>query len=70
MKLRESIRAKDCYCTNEIFLWPSITFQPVQLARAMVQAKVWQTPEPLESGERAEWKGHTGTIPLPVIQGV
>jgi MoaA/NifB/PqqE/SkfB family radical SAM enzyme len=41
-KLRASICAKDCYCTNEIFLWPSITFQPLQLARAMVGGRVWQ----------------------------
>jgi AdoMet-dependent heme synthase len=46
-KLRNSICAKDCYCTNEIFLWPSITFQPLQLARAMVGGKVWKKPEPL-----------------------
>ena len=52
-RLRGSIRAKECYCTNEIFLWPSITFQPVQLARAMMGAKVWQRPEPLTEEERA-----------------
>jgi MoaA/NifB/PqqE/SkfB family radical SAM enzyme len=34
--LRRSIRNKECYCTNEVFLWPSIIFQPLQLARAMV----------------------------------
>ena len=34
--LREKIRAKQCYCTNEVFLWPSIVFQPVQLTKAMV----------------------------------
>jgi MoaA/NifB/PqqE/SkfB family radical SAM enzyme len=36
--LRAQIRAKDCYCTNEVFLWPSIVFQPVQLTRAFVGA--------------------------------
>ena len=38
-KLREQIRAKQCYCTNEVFLWSSIVFQPVQLTRAMIGAK-------------------------------
>ncbi len=66
-KLRASIRAKECYCTNEIFLWPSITFQPVHLARAMASAKVWQKPEPLTAGERVDWSGHTANVPLPVL---
>jgi hypothetical protein len=34
--LRARIRAKQCHCTNEVFLWPSIVFQPVQLARVLV----------------------------------
>jgi MoaA/NifB/PqqE/SkfB family radical SAM enzyme len=38
--LREQIKNKQCYCTNEVFLWPSIVFQPVQLTRAFVGAKV------------------------------
>lgn len=38
-KLREQIRAKSCYCTNEVFLWSSIVFQPVQLTRAMLGAR-------------------------------
>lgn len=37
--LRRSIRAKECYCTNEVFLWPSISFQPLQLARAAVRGR-------------------------------
>lgn len=35
-KLREQISAKKCYCTNEVFLWSSIVFQPVQLTRAII----------------------------------
>ena len=46
-KLRESIARKECFCTNEVFLWPSIVFQPQHLASAMVQAKVWRKTEPL-----------------------
>src|SRR6266446_3222660 len=37
--LRARIKAKECYCTNEVFLWPSIVFQPVQLAKAAIGAK-------------------------------
>ncbi|MBX7060222.1 MAG: radical SAM protein [Pyrinomonadaceae bacterium] len=37
--LRQQIAAKECYCTNEIFLWSSIVFQPVQLTRAIVGAR-------------------------------
>ena len=46
-QLRAAIRAKECHCTNEVFLWPSITFQPLQLGRAMLGAKVWRAPRPL-----------------------
>jgi MoaA/NifB/PqqE/SkfB family radical SAM enzyme len=48
--LRHSIAAKECYCTNEIFMWPSINFQPAQLVKIMVKAKVWEKPKPLTSG--------------------
>ncbi len=37
--LRQQIAAKQCYCTTEVFMWPSIVFQPVQLTRAFVGAK-------------------------------
>jgi hypothetical protein len=50
--LRESIAAKKCYCTNEVFLWPSITYQPAQLVRAMAAAKVWESATPLRPEER------------------
>lgn len=39
--LRRSIARKECYCTNEVFLWPSIVFQPTQLLRAISRAGVW-----------------------------
>jgi len=39
------VRARECHCTTEMFLWPSITFQPAQLLRAMVGAKVWRKPQ-------------------------
>jgi hypothetical protein len=49
--LRKSIRKKECYCTNEVFLWPSIVFQPLHLANAMLKAKVWKRPVPLKDNE-------------------
>ncbi|MDP9171192.1 MAG: radical SAM protein [Acidobacteriota bacterium] len=50
--LRKSIAAKECYCTNEVFLWPSITYQPNQLVRAITAAKVWRKIEPLTEAEK------------------
>lgn len=41
-KVRRSIQKKDCYCTNEIFLWPSITFQPLQLIKGILHSGVWK----------------------------
>ena len=64
--LRASICAKDCYCTNEIFLWPSITFQPQHLIRAMRGAKVWRKTVPLPVDERKDWRrsGMNGSLPV------
>jgi MoaA/NifB/PqqE/SkfB family radical SAM enzyme len=50
--LRRSIAAKDCYCTNEVFLWPSITYQPQHLVQVMAASKPWQAIRPLEAHER------------------
>jgi MoaA/NifB/PqqE/SkfB family radical SAM enzyme len=36
--LRAGIRARQCHCTNEMFLWPSIVYQPLELTRALVSA--------------------------------
>jgi len=64
--LRDSINAKECYCTNEIFMWPSITFQPVQLAKAMIGAQVWRRAEPLPVAERADYRAG-GKMELPIL---
>ena len=69
--LRKSIAARECYCTNEVFLWPSITYQPVELARAMVGAKVWRGVRPLETDERTHQdtgNGASGGTGLVTIQ--
>jgi MoaA/NifB/PqqE/SkfB family radical SAM enzyme len=44
-KLRRSISAKDCHCTTEVFLWSSIVYQPKQLLRAIIAARVWEKPK-------------------------
>jgi MoaA/NifB/PqqE/SkfB family radical SAM enzyme len=54
-QVRCSIRAKECYCTNEVFMWPSIVFQPAHLVRAMVGARAWQKASPLPQQERAAY---------------
>jgi MoaA/NifB/PqqE/SkfB family radical SAM enzyme len=51
--LRQSIRRKECHCTNEVFLWPSIVYQPLQLFRALFTAKPWRAAPPLAVDERA-----------------
>jgi MoaA/NifB/PqqE/SkfB family radical SAM enzyme len=61
---REAIRCKECYCTNEIFLWPSIVFQPTQLARAAMGSSVWEKPKPLSKDERDNAKSDSGLLPI------
>lgn len=56
-ELRESIACKECYCTNEVFLWPSIVFQPQELAKAWVGSKAWKRVEPLKADERVDPHG-------------
>jgi MoaA/NifB/PqqE/SkfB family radical SAM enzyme len=60
--LRKAIAAKACYCTNEVFLWPSIIYQPTQMVRAIAGAKVWRRAESLPSGERANIAPDAGAM--------
>lgn len=64
-QIRRSIRCKECYCTNEIFMWPSIIFQPVQLAKSMVGAKVWEQIRPLGEGERVDYSEAAAPLSRP-----
>ncbi len=52
-ELRRSILARECHCTTEVFMWPSITFQPMELARGMVGGKVWKKRPELPVMQRA-----------------
>jgi MoaA/NifB/PqqE/SkfB family radical SAM enzyme len=52
VRLRAAIAAKACHCTTEVFLWPSIVYQPTRLVQAMVGAQVWQRVRPLQPDEK------------------
>jgi MoaA/NifB/PqqE/SkfB family radical SAM enzyme len=65
--LRQSIARKDCYCTTEVFLWPSIVFQPARLAQAMLGAKVWQKPGALRPDEKVHIDIPVGPVPQVTV---
>ncbi len=54
--LRQSIARKECYCTQEISMWSSIVYQPVQLVRAIAGSKAWEQPTPLGEGDRVDYR--------------
>jgi len=64
-RLRRSIAAKECHCTNEVFLWPSIVYQPVQLVKIFVESKAWRKPEPIGPAPSSEPQP---AAPLKVLQ--
>jgi MoaA/NifB/PqqE/SkfB family radical SAM enzyme len=60
-EVRASVAAKKCYCTNEIFMWPSITFQPLELIKALWNSRPWHLPPSLRKEERADYSNcHEG----------
>ena len=62
MEVRQSISRKECYCTNEIFMWPSIVFQPVELAKSLVGARVWERATPLSADERVAYEADDASL--------
>jgi hypothetical protein len=52
--LRASIARNECYCTNEVFLWPSIVYQPLQLIQALNGARIWHKTPPLAANGEGE----------------
>jgi MoaA/NifB/PqqE/SkfB family radical SAM enzyme len=66
-QLRESIARKECHCTTEVFLWPSIVYQPPSLAKAMLSANVWQRPTPLQAGEKVVITLDDAKMPLAPV---
>ena len=61
-RLRAAVAAKECHCTTEVFLWPSIVYQPLRLAQAMLGAKVWKRAAPLAPGDKLR-------VPLTAADG-
>lgn len=51
-ELRQSIARKECWCTTETFMWPSIVYQPISLIRVILGAKVWKKVNPLRPDEK------------------
>lgn len=63
--LRRSIAAKECWCTTEVFLWPSIAFQPIPLVRSMVGGRVWQAPQEPAGYSAESFAGRPGPELVP-----
>ena len=40
-------------------MWPSIVFQPVELAKSLVGARVWERATPLSANERVAYSADT-----------
>ena len=51
---RASIARNECWCTNEVFLWPSVVFQPAPLTRAYLGSRAWRRDAPLPAGQRVD----------------
>ena len=49
---RRSIGRKECYCTNETFLWPSVVHQPGPLVRSLLGSRAWRRVEGLRPQEK------------------
>jgi MoaA/NifB/PqqE/SkfB family radical SAM enzyme len=72
-EIRQSIARKECYCTNEIFMWSSIIYQPIELVRSMLGAKAWKRAEPLQPEERADYREAAAPLehadkPIPLVR--
>lgn len=50
--LRASVARKECHCTTEVFLWPSIVFQPMHLIRGMAGGRVWERVQALDAADK------------------
>ena len=65
-EVRESIACKECFCTNEIFMWSSIVYQPTQLVKSMIGGRVWERPVPLREDERASYSEAAKSLDGPL----
>lgn len=64
-EVRRSIAKKECFCTNEIFMWPSVVYQPAELVKSAVGAKVWEKAEPLNDAERVDYSAAAAPLSQP-----
>ncbi len=62
-ELRRHIADRKCWCTNEVFMWPSIVFQPVPLARAYLGGRGVQRTPVQTAAPVADAGIHTGAPP-------
>ena len=46
-------------------MWPSVVFQPAQLAKSMLGAKVWEKAERLEAHERVDYSAAAAPLSEP-----
>lgn len=72
-EVRQSIARKECWCTNEIFMWSSIVYQPIALVRSLLGAKPWQRAAPLRPEDRADYGEAaaplpSGSKPIPIVR--
>jgi len=61
-QLRAQISAKSCWCTTEVFLWPSIVFQPLHLVRSMIGGRVWEKPRTRAGYSAASFTGGPASV--------
>ncbi len=66
--LRRRVRCKECWCTNEVFMWSSINYQPLELAKALLGARVWRHPRPLRETEKVKTCDNEGPSQLVAIR--
>lgn len=64
-QLRAQISAKSCWCTTEVFLWPSIVFQPLHLVRSIFGGRVWEKPRAPAGYSAASFTG--GPVPVKTV---
>ncbi|WP_218961168.1 radical SAM protein [Ruegeria sediminis] len=65
--VRRSIACKECFCTNEVFMWPSIVFQPFSLVSSVLRSHVWENVPPLGPGEKADYTDAARPLAKPPV---
>ncbi len=68
-RLRQRIHNRECYCTTEVFMWPSIVYQPASLVKVLHRSQAWRAAPPLSPPPAPLSPAETGLIDadLPVL---